>query len=257
MYVDTHIHLASEEYEDELDRILTESFESGVCALFSAAEDYENSKETLKISEAYPGRVYAIIGLHPWAATHSLEDLDRTVELIHGSASRIVGVGETGLDRKYAGDEESWWRQVRAFEEMIEASRSRGLPLVVHSGRSSRQVFEVLRMYGVRKALFHWFTGEEDVLIDVMDEGYYISFTPSLTYSRRLQRLASTCNLSQVLTETDGPVPFHGEFKGKLTVPSFVINVVEKLAEIHGKPLKEIEDEIARNCSDFFGVKLA
>jgi TatD DNase family protein len=111
-------------------------------------------------------------------------------------------------------------------------------------------------MYAVREALFHWFTGGEEVLRGVMDEGYYVSFTPSLTYSRRLQRLASMCNLSQVLTETDGPVSHYGEFKGRLTVPAFVVNVVEKLAEIHGKPLGEVEDQIARNCSNFFDVKL-
>lgn len=255
-FIDAHIHLYSEEYHSRLQGILEEAYKRGVRALLCAAEDYESSLQTLELSSQWRGFIYAVIGLHPWSANQSLSDLEETVSLILEARDRIVGIGETGLDRKYAGGEEEWRRQLEAFEKMIKVSEKTGLPLIIHSRKSVESILDLLGSSRVKKALFHWFSGDEGSLKRVMDRGYYVSFTPTLTYSKRIQGLASLCNPSRILTETDGPVPFYGRYKGFLTTPIMVLDVVGKLAEIFSRSMETMAEQIINNTNNLFNLDL-
>lgn len=256
MFIDAHIHLYCDEYREILDETIRDAKQSGVGAIFSAAEDYESCLETLGLTRKYGGYVHPVIGLHPWEATRSLKDLGKVEELILKNRDIIVAIGEVGLDRKYAREDEGWDRQVEAFGAMLRASEETGLPVVVHSRKSAEHVVEALESHSIDKVLFHWFSGEVGTLEKIMDRGFFVSFTPSVTYSKRTQRLALKSDLGQVLTETDGPVSYYGEFKGVLTVPSFVVRVVEKMAEVYGLPVRDVELQIMKNASNFFGLEL-
>ena len=255
-FIDAHIHLYSEEYHPRLQEILEEAYRRRVRTLICAAEDYETSLQTLQISSQWRGFVYPVIGVHPWSANQSLSDLEDTLSLILKYRDRLAGIGETGLDRKYAGEEGEWRRQLEAFKAMIEASEKTSLPLVIHSRKSVDTILEVLESSRVGKALFHWFSGDEGSLRKIIDMGYFVSFTPTITYSKRMQGLASRCDPSKVLSETDGPVPFYGKYKGVLTTPVMVIDVVEKLAEIFSKSLEEMAEQIMDNAEDLFKLGL-
>ena len=46
--------------------------------------------------------------------------------------------------------------------------------------------------------------------------------------------------LTNLLTETDGSVRFGGQFKGKMTTPSFILLIVEIIAQLKGKEETEV-----------------
>jgi len=75
-------------------------------------------------------------------------------------------------------------------------------------------------------------------------------------YSSRIQEIIKQTSLTNLLTETDGPVYFRGPFKGEMTTPSFLPKVVNTVAQL--KNIKEIDvaDQILQNFSDLFKVNL-
>ena len=244
--VDTHIHLYSEEYKENLDKIVKEAVEEGVEAILCVAEDLETCRATLEVAQRFE-TVLPALGMHPWTAINSPHELDDIVKFIIENIEGIVAIGEVGLDKKYDSGEKGWMRQIQVFKRMVELALEYKKPLNIHSRRAARDVLEILRIYKVEKAHFHWFTDDENILREVVSEGYYVSFTPSITYSKRMQRMAKLVPTNQLLIETDGPVPFYGELKGKLTQPKHVKLVLIKLAEIHGIDPEKLAEIIYNN----------
>ena len=249
--VDAHIHLYSNEYREDIEKIIDEAKENQVAAIICVAEDYNTSLETLKINAKY-NMVYPAIGIHPWTALHSIKQLPQIISLIRKNIDKIIGIGEVGLDKKYEASEKIWIRQLEAFKKMVEIGLEYNKPLNIHSRKAAGEVLRILRVYNVKKAHFHWFTDDENTLKEVVSEGYYVAFTPSITYSKRIQRLAKIAPPENILTETDGPVPFFGELKGKLTKPYHVKLVLNKLAEINEIEKEELAETIWNNFTKLY-----
>ena len=249
--VDTHIHLYSDEYRGRLDEIIREAMEEGVEKIICVAEDLESCRETLSIAEKYD-IVYPALGMHPWTAINSYVELNDVIRLIRDNIDVVIAIGEVGLDKKYECGEKGWERQIEAFRKMVELALEYNKPLNIHSRRAAKKVLEILRVYNVEKAHFHWFTDDEDILREIVSKGYYVSFTPSITYSKRMQRMASLVPPSQLLTETDGPVSFYGPLKGQVTMPRHIKLVLEQLSNIHGIKEDELAETVYSNFKKLY-----
>jgi len=91
-----------------------------------------------------------------------------------------------------------------------------------------------------------------------MDRGYFITEGPSTVYSVGIREVVEKARLTQFLTETDGPVSYYKPpFKGQLTKPSFVRNVVEAVAQIKKMPVEDAAAQIAENFQTLFNIKLS
>jgi TatD DNase family protein len=253
--IDTHIHLYSKEYRDNLDEIIREATKNNIEAIICVAEDTETCIDTLDIASKYD-KVYPALGMHPWTAITNYKEIGEVKRIIVENIDRIIAIGEVGLDKKYEAGEKGWERQINTFKTMIELAIEYDKPLNIHSRRAAKDVLEILRVYNVEKAHFHWFTDNEDILKEVVSEGYYVSFTPSITYSKRNQRLAKIVPIEQLLIETDGPISFFGLLKDKLTKPIHVKLVLDKLAEIHETDPTELSKTIWRNFQKIYGAKI-
>jgi len=73
--------------------------------------------------------------------------------------------------------------------------------------------------------------------------------------SRGIRDIIRRMSLTNLLTETDGPVRFRGPFKGKMTAPSFILLVVEALAQLKEKKETEVADQKFQNFANFFEVR--
>jgi len=89
------------------------------------------------------------------------------------------------------------------------------------------------------------------MLSEVIRRGYFVSFGPSLLYSKRAQRIAARCGPDQSLTETDSPVPY-GPLGG-IHGPALVASVVFKLAEIWRMSFDETGLAVLANVSRYLG----
>ena len=123
----------------------------------------------------------------------------------------------------------------------------RQLPAVIHSRLALDDVLEELPQFNLPRILLHWYDGPIEKLKLIQDRGYLISIGPSLLYSKRIGEIARAADLSIILTGTDGPVSYDGSFEGKITHPSFVIEVVKKIAETKSMNVETVRETIRNN----------
>ncbi len=256
-FVDAHIHLSDEEYSKCTNEIIADAKNSNVVALVSNSMDLKTSLESLKLAEKHQGMVYAALGIHPWTVKALTEvELQQTLDLIASQKENktLVAIGEIGLDSKF---EKIWNEQLRVFNEMLHLAEKLSLPVIIHSRGTTAQIVDMLPSYNLSKVLLHWFSNPISALSKAMEKGYYITEGAPTVYSNGIRDVVERVPLSNLLTETDGPVRFFkSPFAGKRTTPAFIPTIVKAIAEIKNMEAADVAEQIIGNFEDFFGVKL-
>lgn len=257
-FVDAHVHLSDEEYSKCIDEIIVEAKSADVVALVSNSMDLKTGQESLSLASRYPNLVYAALGIHPWnVQTLTEEEIQRISEFIKEQAhsKALVAVGEIGLDVKYMT---IWDKQLKVFDEMLHLAEELNLPAIIHSRGTTAQIIDMLPSYRVKKVLLHWFSNPISALAKVVEKGYYITEGPLTVYSNGIREVVNRVPLSNLLTETDGPVKFFkSPFDGKRTTPSYIPKVVEAIAGIKKLDAAEVAEQIIENFERFFTIKVS
>lgn len=256
-FIDAHIHLSDEEYAECTNEIVSEAKDANVVALVSNAMDLKTSIDNLKLTKKYPDLVYAALGIHPWNVNAlTANELQKTKELIaeQRENEKVVAIGEIGLDHKYI---KIWDKQLMVFDEMLHLAEKLELPAIIHSRGTTAHIVEMLPSYNVKRVLLHWFSNPITALQKVVENGYYITEGLPTVYSNGIREVVRRIPLTNLLTETDGPVRFFREpFKGRRTTPAFIPTVVQAIAEIKKIEPIDVGEQIMENFAGFFGVKL-
>jgi len=257
-FVDAHVHLSDKEYAGDIDEIIAEAKDANVVALVSNSMDYETSVGSLRLAETCPRMVYAALGIHPWNVKALTEDdLQQMLELISQQRQNkaLVAIGEIGLDYKYT---KIWDKQLMVFDNMLKLAENLDLPVIIHSRGTTAQIVEMLPSYNIRKVLLHWFSRPASALTKAVEYGYYITEGAPTAYSNGIRDIVRRTPLTNLLTETDGPVRFYkSPFKGKRTTPAFIPTVVKAIAEVKSMDVEDVATQIIQNFEEFFGVKIS
>jgi TatD DNase family protein len=256
--IDAHIHFSDAEYAKCTDELVAEAKRSNVVALVSNSMDLETSIGSLKLAEKYPGMVYPALGIHPWNVNVLKEnELEATLKLIseQNQKKSVIAIGEIGLDYKY---ETIWDKQLMVFDKMLRLAETLLLPVIIHSRGTTAQIVEMLPSYNLKRVLLHWFSHPMSALTKAVDHGYFITEGPPVAYSNGIREVVRKVPLTNLLTETDGPVTYRKlPFNGQLTRPSFIRTVVDAVAEVKKMDAVDVADQVARNFEEFFNIKLA
>ena len=257
-FADAHIHLADPEYGGLLPYLIETAKKANVSALVSNAMDSETSRRTLALAQEYSGLVYVAVEIHPWNAVSQKEtDLGTVSEIATRHRREIVAIGEIGLDRIYAKEEEHFRIQSEIFRKMLDLAERTGLPISVHSRGSVQEALEFIGTCRVKQVLFHWYSGSIKALKEIISNGYRITVGPSLLYSKHIQEIAKSTPIQCILTETDGPVTYKGPFQRKLTTPEFLPIVVEELAKTLRVKVEDVSRQLIGNFESFFNLKIS
>jgi TatD DNase family protein len=256
--VDAHIHLSDAEYNSHTDELIADAKTSNVAAMVSNAMDLQTSINSLNLAEKHPGLVYAALGIHPWNVNVLKEnELENTLKLISDENQKktVIAIGEIGLDSKY---EKTWNKQLMVFDKMLRLAETLALPVIIHSRGTTAQIVDMLPSYNLKRVLLHWFSYPLTALSQAVSHGYYITEGPPTAYSRGIREVVENVPLTNLLTETDGPVKYYKPpFNGQMTKPSFIRTVVDAIAEVKNVPVDDVAEQIAKNFEEFFGKKLS
>jgi TatD DNase family protein len=256
-FVDAHIHLSDAEYSGCIEEIIAEAKNASVAALVSNSMDLATSKRSLELAEQYSGMVYAALGIHPWNVNAlTEEELQQTIELISDEKQNrvLVAIGEVGLDFKYMN---IWDKQLKVFNEMLRLAEKLDVPVIIHSRGTTAQIVDMLPSYNLKRVLLHWFSNPISALSKAVERGYYITEGPPTAYSNGIREVVRRVPLTNLLTETDGPVRFFKQpFEGKRTTSAFIPLVVKAIAEIKKLDIASVAGQIIENFEEFFGIKL-
>ena len=177
------------------------------------------------------------LGLHPLAARDHARELEGFLRL----ATEADYFGEIGLDFSREGIQTKDI-QIRSFRRVAECLAQRHRFATLHTRSAETAALKILGEHKVGPVIFHWFTGGEAELTQILAAGHYVSVNPSMMQSHRWQRLFTLVPSERVLTETDGP---HVQIKGRSVDPSKINDVLIWLAQRW-----VVELESAENCVD-------
>ena len=253
--IDAHIHLSDAEYNGHIEEIIEDAKQNGFKALVTNSMDYATCQNDMALSQKYPNLVYPALGIHPWNVNVLKEgEIEKTLKFITANHASVVAIGEIGLDCKY---ETVWNDQMTVFDCMLHLAEQLNLPVIIHSRGTTDLIVDMLPSYKLKKVLLHWFSHPLSALDKAVEHGYFITEGPPLAYSNGLREVVDKVPLTNLMTETDGPVTYWKKpYNGQLTKPSFIKTVVETVAEIKKLPPQQVSEQIIANFEEFFSIKI-
>jgi TatD DNase family protein len=253
--IDAHVHLSDAEYISHIDELIADAKNSGVTALVTNSMDLKTCQNDVKLAQQYPNLVYPALGIHPSNVNVLKEnELEETIEFIQKQKGVVKAIGEIGLDCKY---ETVWEKQTMVFDKMLHLAETLELPVIIHSRGTTDIIVEMLPSYRLKRVLLHWFSHPLNALTKALDNGYFITEGPPATYSNGIREVVDKTPITNLLTETDGPVTYWKHpFNGQLTKPSYIRNVVGAVAEIKKMQVEEVAQQIIKNFESFFNIKV-
>jgi TatD DNase family protein len=259
MFTDSHCHLTFPELLPQLTAIRAAMQEAQVSRALCISTTLEDFPAVHALAMQHDN-FWATAGVHPDYEDVQEPTLAKLLEI--GSLPRVVGIGETGLDY-YRLNGRSWhdmhWQRER-FRVHIRAARQLAKPLVIHTRQAAEDTLALLLDEGKNGSsgcvggVFHCFTEDATVARQVLDMGFYISFSGILTFKNAtaMREVAALVPLDRLLIETDSPYLAPMPHRGKTNNPSYVPWVAKQLADIKAVSLERMAQCTSENFTQLF-----
>ena len=254
----THMEIADGEQPIDYREQLERAAEVGVVGVVQVGTDLATSIWSAEIAAGEP-RVLAAVALHPNDAPRCAEagTLDDDLAKIDELASwpRTRAIGETGLDYFRTGPE-GRDAQHRSFEAHIEIAKKHGIALQIHDRDAHDDVIETLLRVGApEKTVFHCFSGDAAMAKIAADNGWYLSFSGTVTFKKNdeLREALSLIPHDLVMVETDAPFLTPMPFRGRPNSAYMTPHTVRAMAEHLGADLGDLCAQIAFNTEQVYG----
>eukprot|EP01033_Poteriospumella_lacustris_P015508 gene15509-11092_t len=184
-------------------------------------------------------------------------DVQAEIDFIEAQlqAKTIVAIGECGMDGHYLTDPAALAAQEAVLRQLLRLGVKYDVPVILHTRKVEKRVFDLLVEEGVRKADFHCYCGKLNLAKQIAEAGYYLSIpsaVASADKSSSFAKLATTLPLNRLLTETDSP--YMGPVKGEANTPVTVTQSVTTFARLRGIDEDEVRRQLRQNFRDLFGL---
>ncbi|MCU0913312.1 MAG: TatD family hydrolase [Planctomycetes bacterium] len=253
--VDTHCHLTFEPLAADVPGVIERSRAAGVTSWITVGTTLEDSRRAIELAAGHE-QMYTAAGIHP----HEAKDGNAAALKELGELARqnkVVAIGETGLDFHYNFSQQPDQRGV--FAAHLNIARNTGLPVIVHSRNAFDETLDILDRSGggLRGVVFHCFSGSADQARQLLDRGYYLSFTGVVTFknAETTRAAAQAVPLDRLMIETDAPYMSPEPVrKQKPNEPALMIHTARFLADLKGVDLDTLVETTTHNAVTFFGV---
>ncbi len=275
-FFDAHTHANLAAFKSDYKDVISRALEKGV-GLVNVGTQKDTSLRAMEIAREFPNEpVFAVIGLYP---THAHENDFHDVQELAASAgapekfdyeyykklaldSKVVGIGECGLDyfRLEGGVESKKSKQKKVFLEQVRLAYDVKKPLMIHCRNAFPELIETLnaqhKMLNTSPGIIHSFHGTKDDARELLKLGFYFTFGGVITFTQDYDEVIKFIPVGRLLSETDAPYVAPVPYRGKRNEPAYVIEVAKKLAELKGASIEEIGNQILKNTSECFNLKL-
>lgn len=171
----------------------------------------------------------------------------------------FIGIGETGLDYHYTQDKNLIFKQKELFESQINLALTTNTPLVIHCREAFADLIEILKsnpkIHG--KFLIHCFTGDTDILKQILDLGGLAAYGGIITFGSSADELRQSleyCPDDSFVLETDLPFLTPAPHRGQTNLPEYINLVAQKASQIKQQSLENIWQNSWNNTTKLFGV---
>jgi TatD DNase family protein len=258
--IDTHVHINFDVFQPDLAAVRSRWQEAGVVHLIHSCVEPAEFSSIQAIAHEFPELSFAV-GLHPLDAKQWTSKTADEILSLASSDSKVVAMGEMGLDLHKANNYE---QQRLVFEAQLAIASELNLPVIIHCRDAAPQVRDVLQKWQESKGksvrgVMHCWGGTPEEAQWFMDLGFYISFSGTVTFknAKQIQSTAMMVRSDRLLIETDcpflAPVPKRGTGRNE---PAYVRYVAEHIAQLRGETLEAIANQTTQNACELFGLVL-
>ena len=258
-YFDSHSHYYDERFVEEreggADPLISALLSGEVSGIINVGTSPETCRAAIAQAEKYDN-MYLALGIHP-SDTRFLSDMDAELteieNMIKKQGRKCVCLGEIGLDYHYPDTDKE--RQHRYFRAQMALAERLGLPVCIHDRDSHADVMTVIREFPNVRGVLHSYSGGVDMARELVELGYMISFSGTLTFTnaRRPREVAATLPHDRILIETDCPYLAPHPLRGTLNHSGNLKYTNATLAEILGITEEECAALTEANAKRFFG----
>ncbi len=243
---ETHAHLDFPQFDKDREQLIKKCFNKNIEYILNIGVDEKTCNASIKLTEKYD-RIYAAVGFHPHDAT------DFNAEFIRRKAQypKVIAIGEIGLD--YYRNLSPKDVQKKVFDQQIKIALELNMPIIVHDRDAHEDCYDILSRNNAINVVFHCFSGDEIFAQRVIEKGWYISFTGTVTYKNsNMENIIRLVPDDKFFIETDSPYLSPHPQRGKRNSPLNLQYVIEKISEIRGTTPNKIADLSYRNACNFF-----
>jgi len=224
---------------------------AGVDKIIVPSVDEKSSLLAIELAERYP-QIYAAVGIHPQDAQDYSEN---RMHLFYDWAThpKVVAIGEIGLD--YYRDYNPRDLQIQVFRRFLQLARDVNLPVIIHNREADSDSLAIIqnREFSPVTGVFHCFSSDVSTAFQVLEAGFMISFTGTVTFKRADSAdVLRELPLARLMIETDSPFLAPVPFRGKRNEPAFVRYIAEKFSEVKHVPLEDIAKITTENAHQLF-----
>lgn len=257
MLIDSHAHLTFPSISDQVEGMLERAQSAGMSRIVCIATNPSELEAALLLSQRYPWVAVA-------AAT-TPHDVDQEGEEVFpfiaqkARERQLVAIGETGLDYHYTHSDKLTQQQF--LRRYLHLALECQLPVIIHCREAFADFFSILdREYrlgsGYGPGVLHCFTGTLDEAYQVIERGWYLSFSGIVTFkkSHELREVAKMIPLDQILIETDTPYLAPQSHRGQQNEPSYLVETARCIAEAKGISFEELAEATSKNALNLFDL---
>jgi TatD DNase family protein len=255
--IDTHSHFNLPQFDIDRDVAITR-MEGEEVGTICVGIDKETSALALELASKHES-IWACIGQHPteWCKAWDNEEMRKLAQ-----GTRVVAIGECGLDYFRQRERDHTEEQEALFRKQIELAKELRLPLMLHirpqegTMDAYDRALDILKEYKADYPLLtgtaHFFAGDMRIAKEFLDLGFYISFSGVITFVPHYEELVSFVPIDRILPETDAPFAAPAPYRGKRAEPAYVVEVVQKIADIKQLSRAETEQKLLENTKRLF-----
>ena len=253
-FIDTHSHLYSSQFNDDRTQVVNNAIANGVSTILLPNISSKYTKGMLALCAEFPNNCYPMMGLHPCDVSeenfkHEIAHVEKELE-----TGKYTAVGEIGLDLHW--DKSTLEIQKKAFIHQVKLAKKYKLPIAIHVRESFAEAIELIEKLNDEnlRGVFHCFTGNIDDAQRVINlGGFYLGIGGVLTFKNSgLDKTISEVDLQHLILETDAPYLAPTPFRGKRNESKYIINIAEKLADVHKISIEKVAEITTENAKKLF-----
>lgn len=254
MIFETHAHYDDEKFNNDRDLLIQNMLSGNICNIINVASSIESTKTSILLAEKYEP-VYAAAGVHP----SDIDGLNEETFLWlreQTDKKKVVAIGEIGLDYYWNKEPEVQNAQRYWFARQMELAKEVSLPVIIHSRDAAEDTMRVLKKVHGEKipGVIHCYSYSPEMAKEFVKMGYYIGVGGVVTFknAKKLKETVEQLPLDRILLETDAPYMAPEPHRGTRNDSNNLVYVAEKIAELKGVSVEEVEDVTKRNARTLF-----
>ena len=250
MYIYKHCHLSNTDYED-IDSVILENRKNGIGKIIVSGCTEDSIIESIKFSEKYED-VYLTLGYHPSEVMVVTDFLLQQLEKQLCNNSKVVGIGEIGLDYHYGRETRDL--QILLFEKQLKLAEKLHLPVVIHSRDATEDTISILEKYDI-SGVIHCFSGSIEVARRYLKMGFLLGIGGVVTFKNsRLFEVVKDVGLSAIVLETDSPYLTPDPYRGCKNSSKYIPIIAQRVADICDVAIDDVERYTNDNASKVFDL---